>query len=245
MNKVTASHFRYRSSLVLLFCILEPGISKKRIAWLGGLYLLLPMALAPAPLPAPIRHVLHKLAASHTVAPAASSNSSSSATPMLIPATARSPAMVCSQVYGMDGKAGLLCKPLPSQNVSALGGVDSTSVAVKQLADDVAKQAKILGAEGAGGREGPALHMEPAVYSWQKSSSFVFVSNKRHYYNVHYADASALKIKTGQDFIMLGPYKVCVSTVEKDKSILVWGMLEARISCMPFQLSGSPAFVSS
>jgi hypothetical protein len=137
--------------------------------------------------------------------------------PKIIPATSSSPAMICSSVIGQAGEPpGLLCKPIPASNGTSPQDVEAAGKAVKELAADVAHQAKILGAP----LRPASLHMAPAVYMWKDSSTFVFVSNKRHYYNVHYADSSALKIKTGQDIVQLGPYHV----------ITRFGLIEEAVS---------------
>ena len=72
---------------------------------------------------------------------------------------------------------------------------------MQDLARDVKKEAQIF-------EKHLPLHHVSDMYHWQYSSTFVFVSNRRHYYNVHYADSSALKIKTGQDVVQIGPYRV-------------------------------------
>jgi hypothetical protein len=161
-------------------------------------------------LPSSLQHILQ-----HNLHRAAMSGNADG--PKIIPATASSPAMICSSVIGQAGEPpGLLCKPIPASNGTTPQDVEAAGKAVKELAADVVHQAKILGAP----LRPASLHMEPAVYRWRDSSTFVFVSNKRHYYNVHYADSSALKIKTGQDFVQLGPYHV----------ITRFGLIEEAVS---------------
>mmetsp|Transcript_36907 Transcript_36907/g.83214 ORF Transcript_36907/g.83214 Transcript_36907/m.83214 type:complete len:595 (-) Transcript_36907:840-2624(-) len=120
--------------------------------------------------------------------------------PQLIRPPGNMPALVCQRVNGVDGKWGLLCKPLPPTNTS---GENSTDVqAAQRIADELARQAAVLKPTRA-----RHLHLTPAVYQWQASSTFTYIRNKKHFYNVHYADASALKIKTGLDVVELGPYR--------------------------------------
>ncbi len=98
----------------------------------------------------------------------------------------------------------MLCKPVPTIiNGSTL---DSTSKALiaAQVAEDVAKQARMLDIHASA----PTLHLAPSVYQWQSSSTFKYIPSKKHFYNVKYADNSALVIKTGEDIVHLGPYSV-------------------------------------
>ncbi|EKX47630.1 hypothetical protein GUITHDRAFT_137397 [Guillardia theta CCMP2712] len=98
--------------------------------------------------------------------------------PQLIRPPGNMPALVCQRVNGVDGKWGLLCKPLPPTNTSDENSTDIR--AAQKIADELARQA---------------------------SSTFTYIKNKKHFYNVHYADSSALKIKTGLDVVELGPYR--------------------------------------
>lgn len=114
----------------------------------------------------------------------------------------------------MCGKAYL--QPFPGR--IERGSTDSDDLVLLQaLASDVARQAKRLMLES------PPLHRVSDMYRWERSSTFVFVSNKRHYYNVHYADSSALKIKTGQDIVGIGPFRVMSR----------FGLIEEAVSGMP------------
>ena len=111
------------------------------------------------------------------------------------------PALLCQRVTGIDGKWGLLCKPLPPSNTT---GMNETQVADAQnVARELANQAHMLNSPS---RVKPKLHNAPEVYRWQDSSTFTYIQHKKHYYNVHYADSSALKIETGLDVCTLGPF---------------------------------------
>jgi len=120
--------------------------------------------------------------------------------PQLIRPPGNMPALVCQRVNGVDGKWGLLCKPLPPTNTSDENSTDIR--AAQKIADELARQAAVLKPTRA-----RHLHLTPAVYQWQASSTFTYIKNKKHFYNVHYADSSALKIKTGLDVVELGPYR--------------------------------------
>ena len=112
------------------------------------------------------------------------------------------PALMCQRVTGIDGKWGLLCKPLPPSNTT---GMNETQVAASQeIARQLAEQARELNSPAKGA---PVLHSEPAVYHWEQSSTFTYIQHKKHFYNVHYADSSALKIETGLDVCALGPFR--------------------------------------
>jgi len=113
------------------------------------------------------------------------------------------PALMCERVTGVDGKWGLLCKPLPPSNTT---GMNATQVAnEQQIARELAQQAKMLNAPSPQNKA--VMHRELAVYHWQESSTFTYIQHKKHFYNVHYADNSALKIETGLDVCGLGPFR--------------------------------------
>jgi len=112
------------------------------------------------------------------------------------------PALMCQRVTGIDGKWGLLCKPLPPSNTT---GMNQTQVHnAQKIARELAEQARQLNAPN---KAKPVMHREPAVYRWQDSSTFTYIQHKKHFYNVHYADSSALKIETGLDVCGLGPFR--------------------------------------
>ena len=112
------------------------------------------------------------------------------------------PALMCQRVTGIDGKWGLLCKPLPPSNTT---GMNETQVAASQkIARQLAQQARRLNSPAKGA---PVMHREPAVYHWEASSTFTYIQHKKHFYNVHYADSSALKIETGLDVCSIGPFR--------------------------------------
>ena len=114
----------------------------------------------------------------------------------------RMPALMCQRVTGIDGKWGLLCKPLPPSNTT---GMNETQVAASQrIARQLAEQARQLNSPAKGAL---VMHREPAVYHWEDSSTFTYIQHKKHFYNVHYADSSALKIETGLDVCALGPFR--------------------------------------
>jgi hypothetical protein len=116
--------------------------------------------------------------------------------------TGHMPALLCERVTGIDGKWGLLCKPLPASNTT---GMNETEIQNSQrIARELAEQAHMLNAPN---KATPVMHRIPAVYHWQDSTSFTYIQHKKHYYNVQYADSSALKIETGLDVCELGPFR--------------------------------------
>jgi hypothetical protein len=74
----------------------------------------------------------------------------------------------------------------------------------QKIARELAEQARQLNAPN---KAKLVMHREPAVYRWQDSSTFTYIQHKKHFYNVHYADSSALKIETGLDVCGLGPFR--------------------------------------
>eukprot|EP00292_Cryptomonas_paramecium_P009340 CAMPEP_0113720042 /NCGR_PEP_ID=MMETSP0038_2-20120614/36211_1 /TAXON_ID=2898 /ORGANISM="Cryptomonas paramecium" /LENGTH=247 /DNA_ID=CAMNT_0000648603 /DNA_START=65 /DNA_END=804 /DNA_ORIENTATION=+ /assembly_acc=CAM_ASM_000170 len=118
----------------------------------------------------------------------------------IIPASAHYPELVCQRVPDM----GMLCKPVPVMiNGTKIQGASKTLTEAR-IAEEIAKQAGMLIAQAAP----PTLHPAPSVYQWQSSSTFHFIESKKHYYNVKYADNSALVIKTGEDVVHIGPFSV-------------------------------------
>ena len=113
------------------------------------------------------------------------------------------PALMCQRVTGVDRKWGLLCKPLAPGNTT---GMNETEVAAQEhIARELAQQAKAL--DVVPSKNVPAMHFARSVYRWQDSRTFSYIQHKKHYYNVHYADSSALKIETGLDVCEIGPFK--------------------------------------
>jgi hypothetical protein len=122
----------------------------------------------------------------------------------IIPANGNMPELVCQRVPDQHGRMGMLCKPVPAV-VNGTHVDESTTAAIAaQVAEDVAKQARMLAIRASP----PTLHLAPSVYQWQFSSTFRYIPSKKHFYNVKYADNSALVIKTGEDVVHIGPYNV-------------------------------------
>jgi hypothetical protein len=122
----------------------------------------------------------------------------------IIPATARMPELLCQRVPDQHGRMGMLCKPVPTIiNGSTLDSKSKALIAA-QVAEDVAKQARMLDIHASA----PTLHLAPSVYQWQSSTTFKYIPSKKHFYKVKYADNSALVIKTGEDIVHLGPFSV-------------------------------------